>query len=58
MFDAIDVDGNGKITIDELEKLLVKLNQEATQSQLEALFRAADKDGMMSPYSLMTILLH
>ena len=47
MFDSIDVDGNGKITIDEMEKLMIKLNQETTQSQLEAIFKTADKDGRM-----------
>ena len=51
MFDAIDEDGNGRITIDELEKLMVTLNQKATKTQLEALFKVSDKDGMQMLHS-------
>ena len=37
---------NGKITKDELEELLVRLNTKATKDSLDAMFKAADKDGI------------
>eukprot|EP00795_Rhopilema_esculentum_P006995 gene6995-12622_t len=45
VFDAIDVDMNGKITKDELKQLLERLNTDATKDSLDAMFKAADKDG-------------
>ena len=45
VFDAIDEDGNGKITKNELERLLVKLNKNATKTELNKMFQIADKDG-------------
>ena len=45
VFDAIDEDGNGKITKNELERLLLKLNKNATKTELNKMFQIADKDG-------------
>ncbi len=45
VFNVIDEDGNGKITKNELAKLLKKLQKEATSDEIDKMFQAADTDG-------------
>jgi Ca2+-binding EF-hand superfamily protein len=45
IFKAWDVDGDGTITKQELERVLVMLNPSFTKKELDKVFKAADKNG-------------
>lgn len=45
-FKAIDVDGNGKITLAELKAWCSKNGKSHSDSDLEALFKQADADNV------------
>lgn len=51
-FKIFDQNGDGKITVDELENVMKSLGQEPTKLELKLLMKEADTDGNIFKYPL------